>query len=103
VPLQTASDVRKRGGPDLVIRNVSGSTCKTIKVKTSHTDLPGLACTASFRIGNSVQRAVFLLCFCCVFVVFENMQVKELLLARANFVIFSATQETFLGHQTDVF
>jgi len=64
----------KRRGPDLVIRNASRNICKTIEVKTGHTDRPGFACTASFRNGKSIEKKQF---DSCVFLVFENLEPKE--------------------------
>lgn len=66
--------LKKRRGPDLVVRNISHNICKRIEVKTGHTDREGWSCTASFGSGNSIEKAEFDF---CVFVVFENLAVKE--------------------------
>lgn len=66
----------KRRGPDLVIRNVNSNLCKAIEIKTGHTDRPGLLCSASFGMGNSIKKGEF---SACVFVVFEELKAKEYL------------------------
>jgi len=66
--------LKKRRGPDLIVRNVSRNICRPIEVKTGHTDRPGLLCSASFGMGKSIDKAEF---YSCVFVVFENLAVKE--------------------------
>jgi len=68
--------LKKRQGADLVVRNVSRNIHRRIEVKTGHTDREGLACTASFSMGKSIEKAEF---DYCVFVVFENLAVKECL------------------------
>lgn len=65
---------KKRRGPDLVVCNVGRNIFKRIEVKTGHTDREKWACTASFRDGKSIKKAEF---DSCVFVVFENLAVKE--------------------------
>jgi len=67
---------KKRQGPDLIVCNVNRNICRRIEVKTGHTDRKGLACTASFGNGKSIEKTEF---DSCVFVVFENLAVKECL------------------------
>jgi len=65
-----------RRGADLFVCEKGQNIGNFVEVKSSHIDLDGFDCAASFGKGRSIERRQF---YSCAFVVFENLQPIEYL------------------------
>jgi len=64
------------GGADVFVKEKGSEYGRMVEVKSSHLDLDGFDCAASFGKGRSIEKGEF---YGCVFVVFESMQPVEYL------------------------
>ena len=82
--------LKKRRGPDLLVYDVNRNIKRLVEVKSSHLDLEGWDCAASFSKGTSIKKGEF---DSCVFVVFENLEPKEYLVFTLDELREVATKE----------